>query len=55
MASTDQKQKRPKPHTPPKESIELREDGWERFEKAVDAALHTKPMHRKAKPVGKPK
>ena len=22
----------------------------ERFERAVDAALHTKPMHRKAKP-----
>jgi hypothetical protein len=26
--------------------IELRPDGWERFEKAVDAALHTKPKHR---------
>jgi hypothetical protein len=50
MKDTDQKPKRPKPHVPPKESIELREDGWERFEKAVDAALHTKPMHRKAKP-----
>lgn len=25
---------------------ELRPDGWERFEKAVDVALHTAPIHR---------
>ena len=29
---------------------ELRPDGWERFERAIDAALHTPPAHRKAKP-----
>lgn len=28
------------------ESVELRPDGWERFERAVDAGLHTRPMHR---------
>ena len=26
--------------------IETRPDAWERFEHAVDAALHTKPKHR---------
>jgi len=26
--------------------VESRPDGWERFEKAVDAALHTPPKHR---------
>ncbi len=55
MAKTNQKQERHKPHAQPKESLELREDGWERFEHAVDAALHTRPMHRKAKPASKAK
>jgi hypothetical protein len=27
---------------------DLRPDGWSRFEKAVDAALRTKPKHRPA-------
>jgi hypothetical protein len=35
------------------EDIELRPDGWERFEKAVDAALRTPPQHR-TKPQEKP-
>jgi len=32
-------------------------DAWQRFERAVDAALHTAPKHResKAKPEGKAK
>jgi hypothetical protein len=32
------------------EQFEPRPDGWERFEKAVDAALHTAPKHRATKP-----
>lgn len=28
------------------EEIELRPDGWERFEKAVDAAVRTPPVRR---------
>jgi hypothetical protein len=27
-------------------------DAWRRFERAVDAALHTPPKHREAKPKG---
>ncbi|HEX4198455.1 MAG TPA: hypothetical protein VHZ26_13545 [Caulobacteraceae bacterium] len=34
---------------PPPEEPELRPDGWERFERAVDAALHTPPKHREGK------
>ena len=30
-------------------AVELRPDGWERFERAVDAALHTPPQHRTTK------
>jgi hypothetical protein len=44
-----------KPHAPPKEStdsdIELRPDGWERFEKAVEAGLKSGPKHRPSKSV----
>ncbi len=29
---------------------ELRPDGWERFERAIDAAAKHGPIHRKAKP-----
>jgi hypothetical protein len=32
-----------------KDEIELRPDGWERFEKAVDAAVKGGPKHRAAK------
>ena len=46
MTDTNQKAKRDKPHAPPKESIELREDGWDRFEGAVDAAIKSGPKHR---------
>jgi hypothetical protein len=41
----------------PKESIELRPDGWDRFEQAVDAAAKSGPKHREPvrhKPVEKP-
>jgi hypothetical protein len=34
---------KPKPNP---DEIELRSDGWERFEKAVDAAVRTPPRHR---------
>jgi len=30
----------------PEEEIELRPDGWERFEKAVDIAVSGGPKHR---------
>lgn len=30
------------------DEIELRPDGWERFEKAVDAAVRTPAQHRTA-------
>jgi hypothetical protein len=34
----------------PKEpKIELREDGWERFQHAVDAAVKSGPKHRPSK------
>jgi hypothetical protein len=36
-----------------KSEIELRPDGWERFGKAVDAAVKSGPKHRPAKPVKK--
>lgn len=29
------------------DEIELRPDGWERFERAVDAAIKAGPLHRK--------
>ena len=35
----------PKDHKNP-ESDDQRPDAWERFERAVDAALHTPPKHR---------
>lgn len=41
-----------KPHAAPKESnesIELREDGEDRFRAAVQAAAKSGPMHRPAK------
>jgi hypothetical protein len=38
---------------PPKSKIPVEAeelpDAWERFEKAVDTALHTKPQHREKK------
>jgi hypothetical protein len=30
--------------------VESAEEGWKRFERAVDAALHTAPKHRTATP-----
>jgi hypothetical protein len=38
----------------PEAEIELRPDGWERFEKAVDAAVRVSPQRRTA-PVPKAK
>jgi len=38
----------------PANEIEPRPDGWERFEKAVDAALHTPPKHRSGTSNSKP-
>jgi len=32
--------------SPEPEEIELRPDGWERFEKAIDAAVKGGPRHR---------
>jgi hypothetical protein len=32
--------------SPRRSEIEQRHDGWDRFEKAVDAALHHKPISR---------
>jgi hypothetical protein len=44
----------PEKPSPKTDEPELRPDGWERFEKAVDAALHTKPQrHETAKPESK--
>ena len=44
-----------KRHEPLKESnlaeIELRDDGWDRFEQAVDAAARSGPKHREPKRV----
>jgi hypothetical protein len=34
---------------PPRVKSELRPDGWERFERAVDAAVKSGPKHRTAK------
>ena len=31
------------------DEIELRKDGWERFEKAVDAAIKSGPKHKVVK------
>jgi hypothetical protein len=42
---------------PPKKElteIELRPDGWARFEHAVDAGVKAGPMHRIAKPKTRP-
>ena len=41
----------------PTPELELRHDGWERFERAVDAGLYASPKHRspKAKPESKTK
>jgi hypothetical protein len=33
-----------------KKPVELRPDGWERFEQAVDFALKTPAVHKQAKP-----
>jgi hypothetical protein len=30
-------------------------DAWQRFERAIDAALHTPPQHREAEPRAKSK
>lgn len=49
MSDTNQKQGRPKPHAPPKESIELRPDAEERFRAAVHAAAKSGPKHRERK------
>jgi hypothetical protein len=40
----------------PKEDagVELRPDGWERFERAVDAGVKGGPKHRTAKPKTRP-
>jgi hypothetical protein len=38
-----------------KVEIETRPDGWERFERAVDAAVKSGPKHRAAKPQPKKK
>jgi hypothetical protein len=35
--------------------IELRPDGWERFEKAVDAAASVKPQKRRGSGSGQPR
>jgi hypothetical protein len=35
----------------PSDDVELRPDGWERFEKAVDAAVKSGPKRRSAKKV----
>lgn len=32
--------------TPPPKEPKPEPTGWERFEKAVDTALHTKPQHK---------
>jgi hypothetical protein len=40
------KKQKPKPEP----EIELRPDGWERFERAVGAAVKSGPLHRTAKP-----
>src|SRR4051812_42156537 len=34
--------------------MDERPDGWERFERAVDAAVKSGPKHRPSKPVAKP-
>jgi hypothetical protein len=39
---------KPNPEPPPDT------DGWSRFERAVDAALHTAPKHRESKAEKKP-
>jgi hypothetical protein len=39
---------------PQKEPDGLRPDGWERFERAVDAAVKSGPKHRTSKPIAKP-
>jgi hypothetical protein len=33
---------------PQRDEIELRPDGWERFEKAIDVAVKAGPKHRTA-------
>lgn len=33
-----------------KREVELRPDGWNRFESAVDAAVKSGPHHRQSKP-----
>jgi len=35
----------------PDKEVELRPDGWQQFERAVDAAVKSGPKHRIAKPV----
>jgi len=37
----------------PKDPVELRPDGWERFRLAVKAAAKSGPRHRTSKKVGK--
>jgi hypothetical protein len=39
----------PKQATRDSQEIEVRSDGWERFEKAVDAAVKSGPKHRPSK------
>jgi hypothetical protein len=38
---------------PKKEKIQLRPDGWERFDRAVTAAVKSGPKHRGAKKAAK--
>jgi hypothetical protein len=55
MGMVDIERRKPKESTA--DEIELRPDGWERFEQAVDAAIKSGPKHRepvKHKPVEKP-
>lgn len=40
-----------KPKHKPERKIELRPDGWKRFERAVDAAVKNGPKHRVSKKV----
>jgi len=38
----------PRPPSKPKLNADTHPDAWQRFEKAVDIGLKTKPMHREA-------
>jgi hypothetical protein len=38
----------------PIKADDLRSDGWQRFERAVDAAVKSGPKHRPSKPAAEP-